>query len=121
MILLDSSGWLEIFLDGPLARQCTKHLERSKQWIVSAINIFEVYRKLAKSSEGEALQAIAVMRHGQLIPVDETISLTAADLALQYDLAMADSLILATAYTHKATLVTRDNDFAKLPQCVVIR
>lgn len=120
MILLDSSGWLEIFTNGPLAERFEQHLHRSRTWIVSAINLFEVYKKVARHSEEEALRAIAVMRQGTLIPVDERISLEAADLALHHGLAMADSIILATAQLSKVTLITKDRDFEKLPGCVVI-
>lgn len=120
MILLDSSGWLEIFTNGPLADRFQHHLQRSRTWIVSAINLYEVYKKVARHSEDEALRAVAVMRQGDIIPVDERISLEAADLALRHGLAMADSIILATAQRFKATLVTKDRDFEKLPGCLVI-
>ncbi len=120
MILLDSSGWLELFTNGPLADRFEHHLQRSRTWVMSSINLFEVYKKIARHSEDDALRAIAVMRQGTLIPVDERVSLEAADLALQHGLAMADSLILATAQIANATLVTKDRDFQKLPGCLVI-
>lgn len=118
MILLDSSGWIEIFVDGPLARQFEPYIQEN--WVVSTINLFEVYKKIARTSEEDALRAIAMMRAGQVIPVDETVSIEAGDLSLKYGLAMADSLILATAHLHSAILVTKDADFAKIPGCKVI-
>lgn len=120
MILLDSSAWLEIFVDGPLAGRFEKRLAQSGGWIVSTINTFEVYRKIAKHSEDKALQAIAYMRTGTVLPVTEELALEAADLSLEHGLGMADSLILATAYAHKAKLVTKDNDFRGIAHCEVV-
>ena len=55
------------------------------------------------------------------MPVDESIALEAADIALATGLAMADSLVYATAKRHHATLVTADTDFARHPGTIVIR
>lgn len=121
MILLDSSGWIEIVTDGPRAAKFERHLREAKRWIVSPINLFEVYRKVAKISEDRALRAVAAMKQGEVVPVDEQISLEAADLALKYNLAMADSIILATALACGAKLITGDTDFANIRNCVVIR
>ena len=43
------------------------------------------------------------------------IALTAADLSLEYGLAMADAMILATARMYRAELVTSDRDFESIP------
>lgn len=117
MILLDSSGWIEIFAGGKLSKKFEQHLKGN--WIVSAINVFEVYKKMASVSEDKALQAVSFMKQGQEIPVDSEISLEAADLSHKHKLGMADSLILATAIRKKATLVTKDSDFCQIPGCVV--
>lgn len=118
VILLDSSGWLEIFTDGPLSKEFENYLK--DPWLVSTVNIFEVYRKIARTSEDKALQAVALMERGEVVPVDETLALEAADLSIEYELGMADSLILATARYHKAVLITKDNDFRDIPDCRVI-
>ena len=56
-----------------------------------------------------------------VIPVDESLALEAADLSLDVGLAMADSLVYATARRHRARLVTGDTDFQGLPGAIVIR
>jgi predicted nucleic acid-binding protein len=53
--------------------------------------------------------------------VDESLALAAADVSLAHGLAMADSLVYATAQRFGATLVTADADFDGLPHAVVIR
>ncbi|MCB1215656.1 MAG: type II toxin-antitoxin system VapC family toxin [Deltaproteobacteria bacterium] len=121
MVLLDSSAWLEVFYQAPLYKKFLKYLRQEGAWVVSTINLFEVYRKLAKKSEDLALEAVAKMRTGKLIEVTEGLSIEAGDLSIQYQLGMADSLILATAYQEEVTLVTKDYDFHKIPGCKVYR
>ena len=61
------------------------------------------------------------MRRAVIAPIDESLALEAADISLVHGLAMADSVVYATARRHGAKLVTADADFEKLPEAVVIR
>jgi predicted nucleic acid-binding protein len=61
------------------------------------------------------------MRRATIVPVDESLALEAADASLAHGLAMADSLVYATARRHGARLVTADVDFEGLPETLVIR
>ncbi|MEW6055426.1 MAG: PIN domain-containing protein [Bdellovibrionota bacterium] len=49
------------------------------------------------------------------------MALYAADLSIEFELAMADSLILAFAKEAGVSLLTLDNDFAGIPNVVVVR
>jgi toxin FitB len=49
------------------------------------------------------------------------LALEAADLSLSLSLAMADSLVYATARRYGAKLITGDADFDGLPEAVVIK
>ena len=51
----------------------------------------------------------------------EGLALEAADVALEYGLAMADAMIYATASRHEAEIVTGDADFDGLPRVTLIR
>jgi predicted nucleic acid-binding protein len=73
------------------------------------------------TSEERALEAVSALRRGMIVPVDESLALEAADVALTRGLAMADAIVFATAQRHQATLVTGDADFEGLPDTVVIR
>jgi predicted nucleic acid-binding protein len=89
---------------------------------VSAIEVYEVYKVIRRDlSEERALEAVSVLRRATIAPVDESLALEAADTSLELGLAMADSIIYATARRHGATLVTADADFEGLPGTVVIR
>ena len=72
-------------------------------------------------SEERALEAISALRRATIAPVDESLALEAADVSLAHGLAMADSLVYATARRYEAMLVTGDADFQGLPGTVVVR
>jgi len=55
--------------------------------------------------------AAAQMRMGTVIDLSVDIALSAAAIGHELKLAMADSVILATARAHRATLWTQDADF----------
>jgi predicted nucleic acid-binding protein len=89
---------------------------------VSAIEVHEVYKVIRRDlSEDRALAAVAVLRRATIVPVDESLALEAADVALERGLAMADAIVFATARRHGATLVTGDADFEGLPGVVLVR
>ena len=62
-----------------------------------------------------SLRAVAVMQQGAVIDLDVRLALTAARLSLDTRLPMADSVVLAAARLHDATLWTQDADFERLP------
>ena len=64
--------------------------------------------------EDEAVRVAGLMAFGQIIDFDREVALVAAPLSTQYKLAMADSIIYATAQMRNATLWTQDEDFASL-------
>ena len=54
------------------------------------------------------MEAVSALRRATIAPVDEPLALEAADLSLAHGLAMADSLVYATARRFGAKLVTGD-------------
>ena len=83
--------------------------------------MYEVYKVVRRDlSEERALAAVAALRRATIVPVDESLALEAADVALERGLAMADAIVFATAQRHGATLVTGDSDFDGLPDVVLI-
>ena len=118
MTLVDSVGWIEFFTNGPLAARYEKHLD-SPGNIVPTIILFEVYKKIKREkSEEVALVAITTMQKARIVSLTEDLSLAAADVSLKYKLAMADSIVYATALQNKATLVTSDKDLKNLPSVI---
>ena len=87
-----------------------------------AIEIYEVYKVIRRDlSEERAVAAVSALRRATIAPVDEPLALEAADLSLAHGLAMADSLVYATARRFGAKLVTADADFEGFADTVVVR
>ena len=115
MNVVDSSGWLEYFADGPNAASFAKPIEATAKLIVPTLSIFEVFKRvMTQRGEDVALEAAALMRQGRVVPLDDALALEAARLSVAHRLPMADSIILATALAHRATLWTQDADFENL-------
>lgn len=117
MNVVDSSGWIEYFTDGPGARFFAPALEKVESLIVPAIVVNEVMRKtLRDAGEPAALTILAAMRQGKVVALDETLAVSAARLGLAHRLPLADAIVLATARASAATLWTQDRDFEGLPR-----
>ena len=79
MNLVDSSGWLEYFAGAPNAGFFAPAIEDSALLIVSTINLYEVFKRVQQQrDETHALQAVAVMGQGRVLPPDTSIALLAA-------------------------------------------
>jgi len=116
MNVVDSSAWLEYFADGPNASVFAKPIEASRSLLVPTLSLYEVFKRVSQQrNEDQALRAIAVMEQGRVIDLDRATALEAARLSIQHRIAMADSIMLATAQRHRATLWTQDADFDGLP------
>jgi toxin FitB len=112
MNVVDSSGWLEYFADGPNAGFFAPAIEATDALLVPVITIYEVFKRvLQQRSEDEALIAVATMAQGTVVDLDASLSMVAAKLSHELKLPMADSIILATARMNDATLWTQDDDF----------
>jgi len=112
MNVVDSSAWLAYFANTKNANRFAKPIENTKQLIVPAITLYEVFKRvLLERDENTALQIIAHMKLGKIIPLDLELSLWAARISLSLSLPMADSIILATRRKYGATVWTQDDDF----------
>jgi predicted nucleic acid-binding protein len=115
MNIVDSSGWLEYFSGGPNSRHFSAPLKDSASLIVPVISIYEVFKVvLRETGENEALQAAAAMQKGKVIDLTASLAMSASKISLQYNLPMADSIILATAKAYKCTIWTQDADFKNI-------
>jgi len=116
MNLVDSSGWLEFFADGPNAEHFAGPIQKIEDVVVPTLCLYEVFKVvLREGSEDEALQVIAVMRQGKVVDLTSKLALEAAKTSLDHKIPMADSIIFATAHAFQATIWTQDEDFSGLP------
>jgi predicted nucleic acid-binding protein len=113
MNIVDSSGWLEYFADGPNASVFAPVINKTNELVVPALSVYEVFKRIyLQRGESEALMAAALMQQGRVVELDVTLALSAAKLSAETKLPMADSIILATARAEGAILWTQDVDFA---------
>ena len=115
MNVVDSCGWLEYFADGPNADFFAPAIESVSELVVPSISVYEVFKRvLQQRDESDALQAVAAMQQGLVVDLDTTMALNAAKISVELRLPMADSVMLATARAHNATLWTQDADFGDI-------
>lgn len=113
MISVDSYGWIERFTNGPKAELYNQVIEKAapSEIVTSAIVLYEVYRKVKQTvNEQNALEAVAAISQTLIAPLDQSISLEAADYSLMLGLHMADAIVYATARHHDAELYTSDEN-----------
>jgi predicted nucleic acid-binding protein len=121
MVIVDSCGWLEWFVNGKLAEQYQKYLADQEQLIVPAIILYEVYKILKREvGEEKALLAAGYMKQSPVIPLDETLALSSADIALRENLALADAIIVAVSRSCNCTIITSDSDLQNQPDVTYI-
>ncbi|MBI4666949.1 MAG: type II toxin-antitoxin system VapC family toxin [Nitrospinae bacterium] len=115
MNLVDSCGWLEYFADGPNAGFFAKPIEKIARLTVPTICLLEVFKIVCQQrGEDAALQAAAAMSQGHVVDLNADIALSAAKLGVDLRLPLADSVILATARAHNATIWTQDEHFREI-------
>jgi toxin FitB len=100
---------------GEKANFFARPIQDLENLIVPTICINEVFKRLSSlRDKEEALRAIGVMSLGHLIELNRQLAMNAAKLSLDLKLALADSVILATARANEATLWTQDEHFKEL-------
>jgi predicted nucleic acid-binding protein len=117
MNVVDSSGWLEYFAEGENASFFAVAIEDTENLLVPVICICEVFKRiLQQRGLSQAQMHIGDMHAGKIIDLDTSLALSAAKISLELKLPMADSMILAVAQAHEATLWTQDEHFKDLDQ-----
>jgi toxin FitB len=110
--VVDSSAWIEYFGGGPNAAEFAEPIERSSDLVVPSLTIHEVFKCVVElRGESRALEAVGVMLSGRVADLTPSVALEAARISLEEKLAMADSIVLATARLEGALLWTQDAHF----------
>jgi predicted nucleic acid-binding protein len=122
MNVVDSSGWLEYLSDGANADFFAPAIRDVENLVTPTICIYEVFKRvLIQMGEEKALETVGAISFGHIIELTHDIALEAARLSAELQLAMADSIILATARLYHATLWTKDAHFAGMEDVKFIR
>jgi toxin FitB len=120
MRVVDTSAWIEWIRGSPVGRSVAEELPANDRWVVPTIVQYELARWLTREvSDSAAASTIAFSTELVVKPLDTELAIKAVDYALEYGLAMADSMIYATAMDVGADLLTCDRHFANLPRVVL--
>jgi predicted nucleic acid-binding protein len=115
MNVVDSSAWLSYFAGDKNSGAFAAPIEATENLLVPSITITEVFKTILRQRGDEpAIEAIAHMEQGQVVPLDSRLAVDAACIGLEHKLPLADSIIYATTRKYDATLWTQDADFKNL-------
>jgi predicted nucleic acid-binding protein len=122
--VVDSSGWVEYFADGPKASIFARYFEeREEELFLPSIIVFEVYKKFVRENANTAAELFlskAFAFRDRLIPLDLQLAALAAKTSLDAKLPMADAVIYASARARRAQLITSDAHFSGLPGVTLV-
>ncbi|MBV9219203.1 MAG: type II toxin-antitoxin system VapC family toxin [Methylobacteriaceae bacterium] len=112
MRVVDTSAWIEWFLDSATGRSLDAEWPERDKCIVPTIVQLELTKWLTREvSEDAADLVIALTQKCIVAPLDTTIALRAAAVARDSKLATADAIVYATALERGAGLLTCDAHF----------
>ena len=114
-VVLDSSGWIEL-LSGSSRAKLYQPALRAERLVVPAIVRYEVGRYTLTQGDESAMElALRALSRFEFIPMDETLTDSAARLAQRHKFSMADAFVYATSQFLQGELWTQDSHFATLP------
>jgi len=113
--VVDSSAWLEYLANGPNASEFASAIETIDRLVVPALVITEVLRRLDVQGRRDVIpEVLAHMRQGQIVVFDDQLAVDAAVLGRRHGLALADSVVYATALAIEGVVWTQDEDLQTL-------
>ena len=120
MRLVDTSAWIEWFIDSPLAEELSGQIPDPEEILVPTVVQHELRKWfLRERGEDTADEVIAFTELCGVIPLDTRLALEAAELSRQHRLATADAIIYATALAAGAELLTCDSHFTGFPGVIL--
>lgn len=121
MRLVDTSAWIEWFIDSPIAAQIEPRVPAPAECVVPTMVQHELRKWfLRERGEETADEVIASTELCVVVPLDTHLAIEAADVARRHRLATADAIVYATAVATGAELVTCDRHFDGLPGVIMI-
>ncbi|MGA8515105.1 MAG: type II toxin-antitoxin system VapC family toxin [Burkholderiaceae bacterium] len=115
-VVVDSSGWIEHFLDSEQADFFAPALADSADLIVPALSLYEVHKRLSRGLPDDVVQdCLNVMRRGTVIDITDARAVHASQIGQRHKLALADSVMYSIAQEFGAMLWTQDIDYQGLP------
>ena len=116
MNVVDSSGWIEYFLNSPMAAFFAPAAEDVVHLVVPSLSLLEVHRFLSRNfAPAHRDVCLNVMRRARVVDLTDARAIAASEAAQQHKLAMADAVMYSIAREFKAAFWTQDVDYQGLP------
>jgi toxin FitB len=116
MNVVDSSGWIEYFIDSARADIFAQAIEQTDSLIVPAMSLFEVHRYLSRTASVTLREeCLNLMRRGTVADLTDARAIAASEASQKHNLAMADAVMYSIAREFGATFWTQDADYQGLP------
>ncbi|MGD6809927.1 MAG: PIN domain-containing protein [Candidatus Bathyarchaeia archaeon] len=115
----DTRFFAELFFTkDPNMHKWVENEKKKKEKHISAIVLHELYQlTLAREGRETAkLRTTLVKQSFKVIPVDEQIAVSSAELRQKYQLSMGDSIIAATTSTLNAICISDDPHFKQIKE-----
>ena len=120
MRIVDTSAWIEWFIDSLTGRIVRPNVPSADTFLVPTIVQFELAKWLAREAPEKVEDVIGFTRKCVVGPLDTEVALRASRIASEHRLAIADSIIYATALAYDADVLTCDAHFEGLPQVLYV-
>ncbi len=115
-IVVDSSVWIEVFIQAPGWRRFSPYLARTGELLIPSVVIAEVGRWfLRQQGAGPAGKVVAHLLRHEVVALDAELAVMAARVGVEHRLSLGDSIIYATAAQFSSELITMDAHFEGLP------
>ena len=109
MNLVDTSGWIEYFNDGPYASYFLEAIHDMNNVIVPTLCFYEVFSHvMTELSDAEALQVVAFMQQARSFDLTDAVAVLAARLSSKHNIPLSPGVTLATAQLNNAIIWTQD-------------
>ena len=118
--MIDSGAWIEYFKGSIVGQKAKLYVEGSEEIIVSAMNMAEVHLFCLRNELAPNYYLNFILKTAFVVPVSLEIGIAGAITKHINKMGMSDALILATARTHNARVITGDTDFNGVADVVVI-
>ena len=120
-VVVDSSGWIEYFTDGPNADRFAEAIESEEELVIPTVILMEVFKWILRESNvDDALTVLATMKQNRLINLDSDLAVRAAKNSHKLKLSLADSMIYSTAEECQSVLWTQDSDMEGLDNVIYV-
>lgn len=121
-VLLDSWAWIEYWRGSRNADRAGSYIESSEEAVISSINLAEIYVWILRQygqKQAETKKTV-VEKRCSVINLDASIAIEAAKIKHYRKMALADSIVLATAINSNAKVITGDRDFEGSEEVIFI-